>query len=237
MSEIAVITGGSSGIGRAVALSLADEGCSVAVVGRDEERLREVSAEAGDKVAARWYRADLRSEDEISALSKRIENDLGRVDVLVHAAGIISLGEVALTSTSEIDEQYEVNLRAPLLLTRELLPMIQSVRGQIVFINSSAGLDRGVAGKASYSSTKHGLRALADSLREEVNPRGIRVLSVFPGSTATPMQEGLHDSDGRVYRPERLLKPEDVASAVVFCLKLPGSAEITELSIRPMLKP
>src|SRR5690606_29974257 len=101
------------------------------------------------------------------------------------------------------DRQVGVNLKAPFLLTQALLPQLRSRRGQVVFINSSAGVC-GAAGAAPYSASKHGLKGLADSLRAEVNGQ-VRVTSVFTGSTATPMQAALHAARGRAYDPRALI--------------------------------
>jgi NADP-dependent 3-hydroxy acid dehydrogenase YdfG len=90
-----------------------------------------------------------------------------------------------------------------------------------------------VPGSGQYSATKHGLKALADCLRAEVNSYGIRVISVFVGRTATPMQAAVHASEGRAYRPEKLIQPEDVASLVVHTLTLPPTVEVTALHLRP----
>src|SRR5690606_19534993 len=108
-------------------------------------------------------------------------------------------------------------------------------RGQVVFINSSAGL-AATANAAQYSAMKHGLKALADSLRGEVNAEGVRVASIFPGRVSTPMQRAILESEGRPWKPERLMQPEDVALAVVGALTLARTAEVTNLSIRPMVK-
>jgi NADP-dependent 3-hydroxy acid dehydrogenase YdfG len=105
-----------------------------------------------------------------------------------------------------------------------------------VFLNSSAGL-MAHTNVGQYTATKHALKAIADCLREEVNGDRIRVLSVFPGRTATPLQRRLHVVEGREYRPERLLQPEDVASVVVSALCLPRTAEVTDINIRSMSKP
>ncbi|MEJ2684988.1 MAG: SDR family NAD(P)-dependent oxidoreductase [Candidatus Sulfobium sp.] len=113
--------------------------------------------------------------------------------------------------------------------------MIKPHGGQIVFINSSAGL-KARAGVSQYAATKHALRAVADSLREEVNAHGIRVLSIYPGRTSTPMQEIVHRMEGRIYDPDHFMRPEDIASVVINSLHLPGSAEVTDVSIRPMNK-
>ena len=136
----------------------------------------------------------------------------------------------------DLDLQYATNIRAPYMLTKCLLPLLLTARGQIVFINSSVGLAAKRPDIGQYGATKHALKAIADSLREEVNARGIRVLTMYLGRTATPMQEALHAREGRTYRPEQLLQPEDVASMVVQALKLPATAEVTDMSIRPMIK-
>ncbi len=108
-------------------------------------------------------------------------------------------------------------------------------RGQIVFVNSSAGLVAR-ANVGQYAASKHALKAVTDSLREEVNGRGLRVLSLYLGRTATPMQAAVHKMEKRNYRPERYLQPEDVAAMVLCALQLPRSAEVTDISMRPMLK-
>jgi NADP-dependent 3-hydroxy acid dehydrogenase YdfG len=111
--------------------------------------------------------------------------------------------------------------------------MLKSQRGQIVFINSNAGLSA-VSCSGQYSATKHALKAVADSLRQEVNPAGVRVLDVFIGRTATPMQARLHALEGKSYSPDRLIQPEDVGSMVAHALCLPRSVEVTAIHMRPM---
>ena len=113
--------------------------------------------------------------------------------------------------------------------------MIKPRKGQIVFINSSAGL-RASGNLGQYAATKFALKAIADSLREEVNGEGVRVLSVYPGRTATPMQSAVHKLEGREYHPELLMQSADAAAVVVNALSLPGSAEVTEIFVRPMSK-
>ena len=135
----------------------------------------------------------------------------------------------------DFDRQYQANLRAPFALTKGLLPSLRRTRGQIVFVSSSAALvARANAGQ--YAATQAGLRALSTSLRDEVNQDGIRVTTVFPGRTATPRQAMIHDWEGKPYHPDRLLQPEDVAAIVVASIALPRTAEVTEISIRPMTK-
>ena len=104
-----------------------------------------------------------------------------------------------------------------------------------MFINSSAAL-RTTVGIGQYAATKHALKAIADSLREEVNGDGVRVLSIYPGRTASPMQEAIHATENKAYQPEHLLQTEDVASVVINTLNLPRTAEITDINIRPLKK-
>lgn len=179
------------------------------------------------------HAADLTRDDDIDGLAGRLARQTGRVDVLVHAAGIIEMGDVERASLEAMDAQYRTNTRAPYALTRALLPLMRACRGQIVFVNSTSGI-RAVRGQSQYAASKHALRAIADSLRDEVNADGIRVLTVLPGRTATPMQSALHDADRLPYCPERLLQPADVATMVVTALTLPATAEVTEIRMRPL---
>jgi short-subunit dehydrogenase len=114
--------------------------------------------------------------------------------------------------------------------------MLQASQGQIVFMNSQAGL-HARAHTGQYAATKYALKALADSLREEVNALGVRVLSVFPGSTASPMQAAVHAMKGMEYHPERLMQPEDTAAVVLQALSVPRSTEVTDIILRPLRKP
>jgi NADP-dependent 3-hydroxy acid dehydrogenase YdfG len=178
---------------------------------------------------------DLTKDQDVERLRTDIQRQFGRVDVLVHCAGVYSRGELAHSSVEDFDLQYRANVRAPYFLTQALLPMLQVGPGQIVFINSSVGL-KAVGGVSQFAATQHSLKAIADSLRDEVNPDGIRVLNVFPGRTATPRQESIFQREGRTYHPELLLQPEDIAAVVVNSLTLPRTAEVTEISIRPLKK-
>ena len=126
-----------------------------------------------------------------------------------------------------------MNVRAPYALTQALLPALRTGSGDVVFVNSSAGAHPPAASNGAYAATKHALRALADALRAEENENGVRVLSVYPGRTAGPLQERLHELEGRAYAPERLLQPEDVAAAAMAALALPRTAEATDLHITP----
>lgn len=226
----ALITGASGGIGSAIALALAEQGTRLLLVGRDADRLAEVAGRARATV----FQADLTDDAQVRATADRALELFGGVDVLVHSIGLFRGGTIDTAPVEDLDAQFRVNVRVPYLLTQALLPSLTERQGQIVFINSSAGHHPGNAGFGAYAASKHALRALADSLRAEVNRRGVRVLTAFPGRTATAMQREVHDFEGKPYDPARFLQPEDVASAVVHALGLPRTAELTELRIRPM---
>ena len=235
-NQVAVITGAGSGIGRAIALGLAAHNVSLCLIGRNTQKLHNVSEQTLRSASiTKTYRADLASDQEIYRLVENIQKDFENVHMLIHSAGDFSMGEVADSPVEDFDRQFRINVRAPYLLTQSLLPAIKSSRGQIVFINSSAGIIAR-AKVSQYAATKHALKALADSLRDEVNADGIRVLSIYPGRTATPMQATVHEMEGKAYQPEKFMQPQDVAEVVINALVLPRSAEVTDINIRPMTK-
>ena len=227
-----VITGASSGIGEAIARSLAHSETSLHLLGRSEGRLQEVAQAVKDAGGdAAIHQVDLAEDDPLEEVAATL-SDLGGIDVLVHSAGAISLAPVAETSAEDLDKQYRVNLRAPYLLTQKLLPSLKQAGGHVVFINSGAGLNA-KANWSSYAVSKHGLKALADSLRAEVKPDGVRVVSIYPGRVASPMQRRVHEMEGKDYDPEMFVQPRDVAQQVASVLSLPATAEVTDLSVRP----
>ena len=231
-----VVTGASSGIGRAIAVALASAGATVCAVARRADELEATGRQAGGAGHFVPYPTDLTNDEALSELVRGLLARDGGLDVLVHCAGTWSYGAVETAPVSQLDRQYAANVRAPYLLTQALLPALRERKGQVVFMNSTAGLTA-KENVAQFAATTHALKAVADSLREEVNPHGVRVLSVYPGRTATPRQEKIYATEQRPYVPERLMQPEDVASVVLHALTLPTSAEITDVKVRSMLKP
>lgn len=229
----AVVTGASSGVGRALAIALSQEGVRVCAVGRNSAALAETVAAAGKDTPITAFSADIAVEQEMHGLLQHL-NEAGGLDILIHSAAVFSQALMEQARVEDLDQQYAVNVRAPYRLTQQVLPLLIATRGQVVFMNSSVGLAVKRAEVGQYAATKHALRAIADSLREEVNAKGIRVLSAYLGRTATPMQEAICRAEGKAYHPEALLQPEDVASVVVQMLKLPPTAEVTDINIRPM---
>lgn len=232
--KAAVITGASGGIGEAIAVELARGGARLLLSGRRAEKLERVAERCRAFSAdVETFAADLAEDDSVHTLVARALA-LGGVDLLIHSIGFFRGGSFADSSVADLDRQYRTNVHVPFLLTQGLLPSLIERRGQVVFVNSSAGFHPARAGWVGYSASKHALRALADGLRDEVNPQGVRVLTVFPGRTATPMQQEVHRYEGKPYDPERFLQPADVAAAVVSALALPRTAEVTDLHVRPM---
>ncbi|MGH8730038.1 MAG: SDR family NAD(P)-dependent oxidoreductase [Burkholderiales bacterium] len=234
--QVAVVTGASSGIGRAIALELAAQGSALCLIGRDEERLNACAQTARKKnVAVQTFRLDLTDDQEMGRLVSRLLDEHPEIHILVHSSGAWHKGTIETVPVAELDRLYRINLRAPYLLTQGLLPALKSARGQVVFINSTQGL--GAAETVGpYAATKHGLKALADSLRKEINADGVRVISFFPGTTATHGSEKIFAQEGKSFQSELLLQPEDVAGMVVNTLSVPRTAEVTDVNIRPMQK-
>jgi NADP-dependent 3-hydroxy acid dehydrogenase YdfG len=231
-----VVTGASSGIGRAIAVALASAGATVCAVARRLDELEATASRANGAGRFALYQTDLVDDKQVTRLGEALVTREDGVDVLVHSAGTISLGDLETAPVRDLDRQYAANVRAPYLLTQALLPALRASEGQILFINSTVGLTAR-ANVGQFAATQHALKALADSLREEINPHGVRVMTVYPGRTATPRQAKIHSIEGKAYPPERLMQPEDVASVVLNALTLPRSAELTDVRVRPMRKP
>ena len=235
-SRVCVVTGASSGIGRSLALAFAERGAHVWALGRDRERLGEVAREGasrGHRIVA--LSADLGDAEALERAARDILADGVGVDVLAHCAGAIARGPVDSATTDEIDLLYAVSVRGPFVLTRELLPGLKASSGQIVFINSLVP-PGGANDAVLYAAMKQAARTFADGLRQEVNPHGIRVVTVSPGRTDTPMQRSVHDYERREYHPELLLAPADVVGVVVSALEVGPRGEVTDVSIRPVTK-
>jgi len=234
--SVALVTGASSGVGRAIAVSLAHYGAFVCAAGRNRKRLGETIAQTEPGTLAIPFQADLTLDASINQVDELLRKEFARLDILVHSSGSIQHSPMASAHLEDLDRQYTADVRAPYALTKALLPMLKASRGQIIFINSSLGLTAQRPEVGQFAATQHAMKAIADSLRQEVNADGIRVMSLFLGRTATPRQERLYREEGRVYQPELLMQPEDVAEVVVCALALPRTAEITDVSMRPLTK-
>jgi short-subunit dehydrogenase len=221
-----LVTGAGSGVGATLADRLLERGDDLVLVARSPERAHDLRA---DLPGATVVVSDLADARAVDRLADQLPE---RLDSVVHAAGVVDLGPVAELSADSWQEQLSVNLVAPALLTRAALPALRATRGTVLFLNSSAGLTASPQWSA-YAASKHGLRARADALRAEEHDHGVRVASVFLGRTATPMQQRVHDQEGREYDAADWVDPATVADAIIGILDLPRDATMTDLTLRP----
>ncbi|MUK00520.1 SDR family oxidoreductase [Vibrio cholerae] len=223
-TPVVLITGASRGIGRAIADELASTH-HLLLGGRDLAALADLSSSFP---SAEPFAAELRDAGQVAAAVAGIP----RLDVLIHSAGVLRMGTVAELSDDAWRESFEVNVFAVASLTRALLPALRAARGQVIAINSGSGYSSG-AGSAVYSGTKFALRAFTDALREEERPQGVRVSSIHPGRVATDMQAELHAWEGKDYRPDAWIRPDQVAKAVRLAVDATRESTVESLSIRP----
>lgn len=217
----ALITGASSGIGAAIAEALAPD-YTLVLAGRPSERLDAVARRFG----AATVPLDLCDPEAITAPGLVRDG----LDVLVHNAGVAYPGRVSESTVEQWRQTFDVNVTGAVALTLALLPALRAARGQVVLVNSGAGLTVS-PGLASYSASKFALRAFADSLRAD-EPR-LRVTSIHPGRVDTAMQRDLVAYERGDYDPARFLTPQTVARAVAQAVAAPPDAHTHQVVIRP----
>ena len=215
MSKVAVVTGGSGGIGLACAEALVGRGYDVVLTARRPEPLRE----AADRLGARWVAADAADDESFAA----VVADLDEVHVLVHAAGILAGTFVRKERIETFDEVIRANLRSTFVTTAAVLPKMR-VGGRIIFISSTAGR-QGMKGRTAYSASKAGMNAFAEALAGEVARDGINVNVLVPAPVDTGMLE-------KVTFPMHTLQSKDVGDAVAFLDALDPSVVVPEMVLR-----
>ena len=226
---VALVAGASGDIGRAIAFDLLGAGAEVFMLGRSMARLVQPPPE-DFRENCRFIVADLIDDDAIARVNIEILSR-SRLDVLVLSTGTYERSN----EPAVFGRQIAANVVGPYALLQRLLPLLIKAKGQVVFINSTQAL-RAAAGLGQYAATKHAVKAVADSLRDEVNANGVRVLSIFLGRTASERQRAIFAAEGRPYPPERLIQPADVAELVLSLLRLPRTSEVTDIVLRPMQK-
>jgi len=226
-TKLAVVSGASKGIGAAIARSLAEHQLGVVLLGRNKENLNKVAdylkAETG---MAMTFPCDITKPKDVQKLVQMIAKTNSKIELLVNNAGISRTGSVEEFSYSDWQAVLDTNLNGSFLLTKSLLPLITDQRGQIIFINSVAG-KQSFPEWSAYNASKAGLRALADTLRAELNPRGIRVTSIYPAAVDTP----LHDELPYDWDRSKMMRASDIAQAVLFCYKQAPSVRINEIDL------
>jgi NADP-dependent 3-hydroxy acid dehydrogenase YdfG len=228
--QVAIVTGAGRGIGRAVALAFAAEGARVVLASRSRADLAAVAGtirEQGGNALA--LPTDVTQDAAVEALVDQAAAQLGRIDILVTAAGVAAFGPVAGTKPADWDGMLAVNLRGAMVCCRAVLPVMQRQRrGTIINVGSIAA-KRAIPGGAAYAATKAGLAAFSAVLAEEVRANGIRVGVVVPGAVDTPLWDAIPGGPDRA----RMLRPDDVARAVLLMTSLPPSATLEELTLMP----
>lgn len=233
--QVAVVTGGGSGMGRAIARALADAGCRVVAVGRTEEKLKEtVEGHTTTTGSLTYWAADVASRDHVSGVVKWVQDKFGPIDILVNNAGVnVRDRQVANLSLDDWEYLLQVNLTGAFQMIHTILPsMRERKRGLIINISSIAGLRPSPLGGAAYSASKFGLNALSGVVSLEEADHNIRSTVICPGEVETPILDERPEPVS-AERRARMLQPEDVAEAVLFIARLHPRAHVPELVIKP----
>lgn len=231
--KVAIVTGASRGIGKAISILLAQSGSRVVLAARSEPQLKSVSEEISSQNGeALVIPTDLTVDEEMERLVQQTLKEWGSVDVLINNAGFGKVAPVVKAKVSDWDETFRVNLRAPMFLSKLVLPtMMERGEGSIINISSVSGKS-GQANGSAYSASKFGLIGFTQSLYEEVREYGIRVATICPGFVDTPMIPQMRRLDR-----SKMIRPEDIAQTVLFILTSPPTVCPVEITVRPQRTP
>jgi NADP-dependent 3-hydroxy acid dehydrogenase YdfG len=228
--QVAIVTGAGRGIGHAIAAALAREGATVVLAARTRQQLAQTAAairESGGTALA--IPTDVTQDAAVEAMVEQAIAELGRLDILVTAAGVASFGPVVGTKPGDWDGMLAVNLRAVMVTCRAVLPMmIRQRRGTIINVASVAA-QRPIPGAAAYTATKAAVIGFSRVLAEELRAEKVRVGVLVPGAVDTPLWDTIPTPPDR----SRMLRPEDVARAAVLMASLPPGASLEELTLLP----
>jgi 3-oxoacyl-[acyl-carrier protein] reductase len=231
--KVALVTGAGRGIGKAVALLLARSGCRVILAARSAAQLGEVREEIQQSGgSAAIVTADLSRDEDIDRLAAESQRVYGSVDILINNAGWGKRAPVVRVKVEDLDQTFRINLRAPMLLAKHLVPaMIEKRDGAVINIGSVSGKSGEVNG-AAYSASKFGLIGFTQSLYEEVREHGIKVSVILPGFVDTPLIPPNKQLDR-----SKMIQAEDVAQSVLYVLTSPPTSCPVEITIRPQRTP
>ena len=227
--KIALITGAGRGIGRAIAESLAAEGAELILTARTESQLQETAelvTRCGGK--AHVIICDLADESSIDSLINAVKSRWSKLDILINNAGITYSGLLTETDTKDFDRCMAINARAPFILCRELMPLLEKApNGYIVNLSSVVGV-KGYAKQTAYTASKHALRGMSIALAEELRDTSIRVHVICPGGVETPMVTQVRPD----IPADELIAPQEIAELILYLVTHKGNAVLDELHIR-----
>jgi NAD(P)-dependent dehydrogenase (short-subunit alcohol dehydrogenase family) len=232
--KTAIVTGGATGIGQAIAVALAQEGCRVAIAGRSQEKLQKAAAEWKGATPLLVRQTDVADRDTVAALFDWAADQLGPIDILVNNAGVNSRTRLMSDMTPEVwDKTLSINATGVYNCMRAVLPQMRKRRdGLIVNISSISGKRASLLGGAAYCASKFAMAALGLTVALEEGANGIRVTTIYPGEVDTPILEDRPKPLSAEHR-SRILLPEDVADVVLSIACLPARAHVPELIIKP----
>ncbi|CAN5902676.1 SDR family NAD(P)-dependent oxidoreductase [soil metagenome] len=231
--KTAIVTGASSGIGKATARRLVESGCNVVLAARREERLNDLASELGDQALP--VPTDITSPADCAALAARTVERFGDLDILVNNAGLGLFASIPEGNPDDWRTMFEVNVLGVLYITRATVRyMLEDGSGDIVFISSIAGRRIPTPESTVYAATKHAVNAIAKGLRMDLTDQGIRSINVEPGLVRTEFPERSHSSaedfyENKGYAP---LEAEDIANAVLYALQQPARVSVNEVLVR-----
>ncbi len=235
--RVALITGASSGIGRAIARAFLSEGADLVVVARRSERL-EALAEEAQKSGRRCaiVVGDVREEETAARAVQTALQEFGQLNILVNNAGRATYGNLVETGADDYDSMMDTNMRSTFVFTRHVVPvLLERGKGSIITIASMAGV-MGFAGEAVYCATKFAQVGFSQALDRELRPHGIKVGVVCPGGVKTEFAIGTGRTEEGVSASD-MLEAEDVAAAALLIATQPGRSRIAEIRMRPMIEP
>ena len=231
--RVALVTGAGRGIGKAVSVSLAKAGCRVVLAARTREQIeavqKEILSQGGEALA---IPTDLTVDEDIQRLVEASQSKWGVVDILINNAGWGKRAPVVGASLTDWDQTFRLNLRAPMVLAKALLPnMIAKREGAVINIGSVSG-KTGEANGAAYSASKFGLIGFTQSLYEEVREHSIKVAVILPGFVDTPLIPPNRQLDR-----SKMIQADDIAQTVLFVLTSPATCCPVEITVRPQRTP
>jgi NADP-dependent 3-hydroxy acid dehydrogenase YdfG len=234
--KVAVVTGASSGIGKAIARALSEAGCKLALASRSVDKLRDLQEELSNKSLV--VRMDIKDSESVQGAFKDIWDEFGEVHILVNCAGVMPLTYLKNQHLEEWLETIEVNVKGTLRCINSVLPAMKNQKdGHIINIASVDGIEV-FKGGAVYGASKAAVIALSRAMRMELSPEfNIRVTSIEPGTVATNLRDDITDKElleEKDYsKDEPKLKPVDIANAVLYAVTQPDSVNVNELLIKP----